>query len=393
MLGIRFRWSVSLVALLVVIVMTGGISMAKEENISTVGEYVMGQDDTLQKAQDGALSDALRAAAEQIGIYVKAHTRMDDFEVTKDQVEVLMGHSLKIGNKRFERILTPNGDIHIKAYVDVSYDPDAVLVDLRSIEQGQEPATSNGRGQEFTLHMIGVGDRTGTYEGERNAAELPHGKGKFSTKNPQGVPWYYEGEFRNGHFYGQGKQVWPTIGQMEQGSFVDDRLHGYGKRSNPNNSQVNYEGNFVYGSPMLGSVHMGQIMEFGDWAYTAVKVQTGTTAGNVVANGKYVCVYVSAKNLSTFARQIGANNFFVLFDRTNGSIYPYDGNAMGSLVQAMITSGRQNPAWFLTTINPGITVEGIPFLFDVPQETPVGNLLLLPKQGFGKVAPIQLQEL
>lgn len=133
MLGIRFRWSVSLVALLVVIVMTGGISMAKEENISTVGEYVMGQDDTLQKAQDGALSDALRAAAEQIGIYVKAHTRMDDFEVTKDQVEVLMGHSLKIVNKRFERILTPNGDIHIKAYVDVSYDPDAVLVDLRSI--------------------------------------------------------------------------------------------------------------------------------------------------------------------------------------------------------------------------------------------------------------------
>lgn len=84
MLGIRFRWSVSLVALLVVIVMTGRISMAKEENISTVGEYVMGQDDTLQKAQDGALSDALRAAAEQIGVYVKAHTRMDDFEVTKD---------------------------------------------------------------------------------------------------------------------------------------------------------------------------------------------------------------------------------------------------------------------------------------------------------------------
>ena len=111
-----------------------------------------------------------------------------------------------------------------------------------------------------------------------------------------------------------------------------------------------------------------------------------------MANGKYVCVYVSAKNLSTFARQIGANNFFVLFDRTNGSIYPYDGNAMGSLVQAMITSGRQNPAWFLTTINPGITVEGIPFLFDVPQETPVGNLLLLPNQGFGRVAPIQLKE-
>jgi len=54
--------------------MTGGISMAKEEHISTVGEYVMGQDDTLQKAQDGALSDALRAAAEQIGVYVKAHT-------------------------------------------------------------------------------------------------------------------------------------------------------------------------------------------------------------------------------------------------------------------------------------------------------------------------------
>ena len=217
MLGIRFRWSVSLVVLLVVIVMTGGISMAKEENISTVGEYVMGQDDTLQKAQDGALSDALRAAAEQIGVYVKAHTRMDDFEVTKDQVEVLMGHSLKIVNKRFERILTPNGDIHIKAYVDVSYDPDAVLVDLRSIEQGQEPATSNGRGQEFTLHMIGVGDRTGTYEGERNAAELPHGKGKFSTKTLRGSRGIMRESFGMGIFMDRENRFGQRLGRWSRG--------------------------------------------------------------------------------------------------------------------------------------------------------------------------------
>lgn len=389
MLGIRFRWGISLIELVVVMVMVSGISIAAEQRISTVGEYSMGQEDTLQKAQDGALSDALRAAAEQIGVYVKAYTRIDDFEVTKDQVEVLMGHSLKIVNKRFERILTPNGDIHIKAYVDVAYDPDAVLVDLRSLEQGREASEANKRRQEITLHLK-FGDRTGVYEGEKNAAGLPHGQGRFSSKNQQGMQWLYEGAFRDGHFYGQGKTSWAN-GKWEEGTYVNDGLNGYGKTFDPV-SGSSYEGNFVYGSPMLNAVRMGQIMEFGDWAYMAEKVQTGMTAGNVVANGKYVCVYVSAKNLSTFARQLGANNFFVLFDRTNGSIYPYDGNAMGSLVQAMISSRIQNPAWYLININPGVEVQNIPFIFDVPRETPISNLLLLPNQGFGKVAPIQLQE-
>lgn len=214
MLGIRFRWSVSLVALLVVIVMTGGISMAKEENISTVGEYVMGQDDTLQKAQDGALSDALRAAAEQIGVYVKAHTRMDDFEVTKDQVEVLMGHSLKIVNKRFERILTPNGDIHIKAYVDVSYDPDAVLVDLRSIEQGQEPATSNGRGQEFTLHMM-IGQEHTRESVMRQSC--PMGKGSLVQKTLRGSRGIMRESFGMGIFMDRENRFGQRLGRWSRG--------------------------------------------------------------------------------------------------------------------------------------------------------------------------------
>ena len=42
---------------------------------------------------------------------------------------------------------------------------------------------------------------------------------------------------------------------------------------------------------------------------------------------------------------------------------------------------------------PGNTeVQSIPFLFNVPKETKIEDLLLFPSQGMGKVAPIQLQE-
>ena len=134
MFGIHFQWRVSLVVLLVMM-MTGGITHASEQRTSAAGAYTMGQDDTLQKAQDIALNEAMRTAAEQIGVYVKSYTRMEDSAITKDQVEVSAEHTMKVVSKRFERSVTPSGDIHITAYIDVTYDPDAVLADLQRLMQ------------------------------------------------------------------------------------------------------------------------------------------------------------------------------------------------------------------------------------------------------------------
>lgn len=73
---------------------------------------------------------------------------------------------------------------------------------------------------EITLDLA-YGERTGTYTGETNDTGLPHGQGKFTSKNENGEKWTYEGEFKNGHFDGEGKTTWDS-GIEEIGTYKDD---------------------------------------------------------------------------------------------------------------------------------------------------------------------------
>ncbi len=66
------------------------------------------------------------------------------------------------------------------------------------------------------------GQRTGTYEGDLQDG-VPNGHGKFTTKNADGDGWYYEGEWKDGHFNGEGATVWDS-GQVERGTYENDEL-------------------------------------------------------------------------------------------------------------------------------------------------------------------------
>lgn len=77
-----------------------------------------------------------------------------------------------------------------------------------------------GCGKKMTLNLS-YGDRTGTYSGDVNEQGLPHGKGKFTSTNSEGEKWTYEGEFKNGHFDGEGKITWKS-GTVEIGTYKDD---------------------------------------------------------------------------------------------------------------------------------------------------------------------------
>ena len=77
-----------------------------------------------------------------------------------------------------------------------------------------------GCGKEITLNLA-YGDRTGTYSGDVNEQGLPHGQGKFTSTNSEGEKWTYEGEFKNGHFDGEGKTTWKS-GTVEIGTYKDD---------------------------------------------------------------------------------------------------------------------------------------------------------------------------
>lgn len=76
--------------------------------------------------------------------------------------------------------------------------------------------------QEVTIDFA-FGKMTGNYTGEM-VKDLPEGKGKFTTKNAEGQNWYYEGDFKAGHFDGEGKNVWDS-GQIQEGRFENDIWH------------------------------------------------------------------------------------------------------------------------------------------------------------------------
>lgn len=94
--------------------------------------------------------------------------------------------------------------------------------------------------QEITLSLT-MGDRTGVYTGTL-VDGVPNGVGKFESENPDGTAWYYQGEFVDGHFCGQGALVFAT-GERKTGQFERDMLNGQGKLYI--NDELRYEGGWV----------------------------------------------------------------------------------------------------------------------------------------------------
>ena len=92
----------------------------------------------------------------------------------------------------------------------------------------------------ITLNLA-WGLRNGKYTGTL-INNIPNGKGKFVTQNEENETWYYEGDFEDGHFSGNGKCVWEESGQIKEGIYSNDKLNGYGKFFI--NNTIVYEGNW-----------------------------------------------------------------------------------------------------------------------------------------------------
>lgn len=79
---------------------------------------------------------------------------------------------------------------------------------------------------EMTISFI-YGERTGTYEGEINENGLPNGTGMFKSQSESGTPWTYSGEWKNGHWEGNGTTVWDN-GSQYVGEYSNDSARGNG---------------------------------------------------------------------------------------------------------------------------------------------------------------------
>lgn len=262
--------------------------------------------------------------------------------------------------------------------------------------------------KQMTLDLS-FGSRDGTYSGDIKN-NLPDGKGKFEYKNSNNETIIFDGEFENGHFK-NGDLIFPAQNRKYSGEYKNDSPTGYGKSFINNklvyegnwlnglpsgkgkaydaNGNVTYDGNFESGLPMLDTVSVNQDVSFADWKYKVTSASTQLTVGNTQASGVFLIVTIDATNNANTQRQIGAQNFFMLFD-DKGRRFNMNDKAMMDDRGSQIFNGGANAPWYLSQIGPSLSVQGIKIIFDIPKDAK--NLKLVPQQGLGKANPVLVKE-
>ena len=90
---------------------------AEVQTYEGVGEYVMGERDTLETAKQGAKDKALRNALERAGVLIQSRSRTEDSELVEDVITSQTGAVLKVVEIVYER-----EDLLIRATVKVDID-------------------------------------------------------------------------------------------------------------------------------------------------------------------------------------------------------------------------------------------------------------------------------
>ncbi len=213
----------------------------------------------------------------------------------------------------------------------------------------------------MTLHLS-YKDADGLYQGEVNAQGLPDGRGSFTTTYTNDTDrWRYEGEFRNGHFEGQGRvtdldstKVW------REGTFVNDELTGYGKLGQ--NSRVIFEGYFQRDIPLEREYSLTYPVRYSNWEFYINDIYEDSYLGHVRANGKFIILLTKARNLTNlYVRPITTPGLVRLWDRRSGNIYKVATDAMRHYY-----NDYGNTYWMTERMAPNSTTGEIALAFEVP---------------------------
>ncbi len=235
------------------------------------------------------------------------------------------------------------------------------------------PSRSNYVSRRMTLHLSYM-DADGYYEGEVNSSGLPNGRGRFTTYYPNDTVhrWQYEGQFRNGHFEGQGR--FSDLDQSRawhEGIFTNDELTGYGKLGQ--NGKVIWEGYFHRDMPMETERSLPYPARYYDWDFYISDIYEDSYLGDVRANGKFIIFKTSARNITNqYAKSIAAPGLVRLLDRRSGTVYRIAADAMRSYYDD-IGSAR----WMTDRMAPATAVEDVVLAFDVPYYVDNSDLTLI----------------
>ena len=96
-------------AVILAALLLSGVVVAEVQEITATGEYTMGENETILNAKKLALSQALRAASEQAGVLVESYTKVKNYQVTNDEINVLASSVVEVEDKSYQEFKLPVG--------------------------------------------------------------------------------------------------------------------------------------------------------------------------------------------------------------------------------------------------------------------------------------------
>lgn len=98
---------------------------AATQIFSGAGEYVMEDNETLKEAQETAYAEAMRKIAQETAVYVTSRSAAKDATLTEDEIELMANAIMQVTAKEFQKELTPDGKLLIRAKVRAEVDEEA----------------------------------------------------------------------------------------------------------------------------------------------------------------------------------------------------------------------------------------------------------------------------
>lgn len=78
------------------IILCVALAMAQPKEIVADGKYIMSDGETPAYAEDRALDKAKRNAVEQAGVYIQSETRVENFELVRDEISCFAGGLIEV---------------------------------------------------------------------------------------------------------------------------------------------------------------------------------------------------------------------------------------------------------------------------------------------------------
>ncbi|MBR3622109.1 MAG: hypothetical protein IKN43_02030 [Selenomonadaceae bacterium] len=97
---------------------------AETEEFVGKGEYFAEPTDSIQKANDMALQEAVRRVSEQAAVALKSRSEIVSNELTNDEVAMVTVSVIRIKDRKFNIDITPNGVIKSTVTVIAEVDTD-----------------------------------------------------------------------------------------------------------------------------------------------------------------------------------------------------------------------------------------------------------------------------